>query len=185
MRFLTLVLFAFVFSALGASERPNILWITSEDNGLYLGCYGDESARTPNLDLFAKTGVRYLNAFSNAAVCAPARQTLISGMYASSIGGQHMRSRAIFPDGVPFFPKYLRDAGYYTSNNSKTDYNGGPANVKASMTDAWNESSRKAHWKNREEGQPFSRSLISRNPMRAICFPGAGKIEIFVRIRNQ
>ena len=139
----------------GRAGRPNILWITSEDNGRYLGCYGDPVARTPNLDSFASGAVRYLNCFSNAAVCAPARQTLISGMYATSIGGQHMRSKAVFPPGVDYFPKYLRDAGYYTSNNRKTDYNGGPADSKKAMVEAWDESGRKAHWRKSPEGSPF------------------------------
>ena len=85
-------------SAATAAERPNILWLTSEDNGCYLGCYGDAAARTPNIDRLARDGVRFLNCFSNAAVCAPARQTLISGMYAAGIGGQHMRSHATFPE---------------------------------------------------------------------------------------
>lgn len=135
----------------GAKERPNILWITSEDNGPYLGCYGDTVARTPHLDALAKESTRYLNCFSNAAVCAPARQTLITGMYATSIGGQHMRSRAVYPDYVSFFPKYLRDAGYYTTNNSKTDYNGGPRNADEAMKAAWDESSNRAHWRNRPD----------------------------------
>jgi len=138
-----------------AGERPNILWITSEDNGQYLGCYGDPVARTPNLDRLAETSTRYLNCFSNAAVCAPARQTLISGMYATSLGGQHMRSDSVFPAGVNYFPKYLREAGYYTSNHSKTDYNGGPVDRRAAMKTAWDESSNKAHWRNRPEGKPF------------------------------
>ncbi len=138
-----------------AQDRPNILWITSEDNGPYLGCYGDPVARTPNLDGLAKIGTRYLNCFSNAAVCAPARQTLISGMYAASLGGQHMRSDAVFPPGVPYFPRYLREAGYHTSNNSKTDYNGGPADRQGAMKAAWNESGTKAHWRKRSADQPF------------------------------
>ncbi len=152
------VTFWVTFSVWASAEltRPNILWITSEDNGPYLGCYGDPIARTPNLDALAKSSTRYLNCFSNAAVCAPARQTLISGMYATSLGGQHMRSKATFPDGVEFFPKFLRDSGYYTSNNSKTDYNGGPADGAAAMKAAWNESSKKAHWKNRPNPEtPF------------------------------
>lgn len=143
-----LLLFLVLPATAFAAERPNIVWITSEDNGPYLGCYGDPVARTPNLDAFAKKSARYLNCFSNAAVCAPARQTLISGMYSSSIGGQHMRSKAAFPDGAPFFPKFLKEAGYYTTNNSKTDYNGGPADNKA-MSAAWNESSNRAHWRKR------------------------------------
>ncbi len=143
-------------TATGAAERPNILWITSEDNGCYLGCYGDSLARTPNIDRLARDGVLFQNCFSNAAVCAPARQTLISGMYATSIGGQHMRSQATFPEGVSFFPKLLREAGYYTTNNSKTDYNGGPAGGgKQAIAEAWDESSRKAHWRNRSQGEPF------------------------------
>ena len=138
----------------GGAGRPNVLWLTSEDNSPYLGCYGDKLARTPTLDGLAAKGVRYDNAFSNAAVCAPARQTIISGMYATSIGGQHMRSKAAFPEGVAFFPKYLREAGYYTTNNSKTDYNGGPAGGNP-MAEAWDESSGKAHWRNRPAGKPF------------------------------
>jgi N-sulfoglucosamine sulfohydrolase len=140
---------------ISAQDRPNILWITSEDNGPYLGCYGDPIARTPNLDRLAKTGTRYRNCFSNAAVCAPARQTLIAGMYATSLGGQHMRSDAVFPAGVPYFPKYLREAGYHTSNNSKTDYNGGPADRKEAMKATWDESGSRAHWRKRPDGKPF------------------------------
>lgn len=142
-------------TALSDEQRPNILWITSEDNGPYLGCYGDAMARTPNLDRLAEEGVRYLNAFSNAAVCAPARQTLITGMYATSLGGQHMRSQVFFPEDVRYFPEYLRRLGYYTSNNSKTDYNGSPADGKAAMAAAWSESGRNGHWRNRPAGSPF------------------------------
>ncbi|MFT4690939.1 MAG: sulfatase-like hydrolase/transferase [Verrucomicrobiia bacterium] len=138
-----------------AADRPNILWITSEDNGHYIGCFGDPVARTPNVDWLARGGTRYRNCFSNAAVCAPARQTLITGMYATSLGGQHMRSTTKFPAGVHYFPKYLRDLGYHTSNNSKTDYNGSPGDGKRAMTAAWDESGKKAHWRNRTAGKPF------------------------------
>ncbi len=155
-----------------ALEPPNILWITSEDNGPYLGCFGDPLARTPNLDRLAQGGTRFTHCFSNAAVCAPARQTLISGMYATSIGGQHMRSDATFPPGVHYFPKYLRDVGYYTSNNSKTDYNGGPADRKGAMAGAWDDSSRKAHWRNRPEGRPFFSVFNLGSSHESNLFPG-------------
>lgn len=160
---------------LPAQERPNILWIVSEDNGPYLGCYGDPVARTPNIDKLASEGVRYRNCFSNAAVCAPARQTLISGMYATSIGGQHMRSTAAFPSGVAFFPKYLREAGYYTSNNSKTDYNGGPADSKRAMKEAWDESGGKAHWRKRPDGKPFFSVFNFNDSHESQLFPGRWK----------
>lgn len=136
-------------TAAAARSRPNILWITCEDMSPHLGCYGDRRAVTPNLDKFATTGVRYANAFSVAGVCAPSRSCLISGMYPTSIGSQHMRSRAVLPPQIQCFPQYLREAGYYCTNNVKTDYNfdHGP--------DTWDESSAKAHWRNRKTDQPF------------------------------
>ncbi|MHC4439362.1 MAG: sulfatase-like hydrolase/transferase, partial [Planctomycetota bacterium] len=131
-------------------DRPNILWITSEDNSPLLGCYGDKQAHTPNLDRLAAQGVRYRNAFANAPVCSAARSTLITGMYACSLGIHNHRSKANIPSSFRPYPEYLRQAGYYCTNNSKTDYNYiGKANQ------AWDESSRKAHYDNRKPGQPF------------------------------
>ncbi len=131
---------------------PNILWVSSEDNGPHLGAYGDDYATTPNLDALAARGLIYRNAWSTVPVCAPARTTIISGLYPASTGAQHMRSRSRLPEGFRFFPQYLREAGYYVTNNSKEDYNlekpGGQGAV-------WHESSREAHWRNRPEGVPF------------------------------
>ncbi|MDR6807332.1 arylsulfatase A-like enzyme [Dyadobacter sp. BE34] len=132
-----------------AQDRPNILWIVSEDNTILLGSYGDKFATTPNLDQFATESIRYKNAFSTAPVCAPSRNTLITGMYPPSLGTEHMRSTYPSPAFVKFFPKYLREAGYYTTNNAKKDYN------TPDQLDAWDESSNKATYKNRKPGQPF------------------------------
>ncbi|MFN3192394.1 MAG: sulfatase-like hydrolase/transferase [Aureliella sp.] len=128
---------------------PNILWITSEDNGPELGCYGDSYADTPNLDALAEDGIRYLNCWSNAPVCAPARTTIISGLYPTSLGGQHMRSEVGLPESIKLYPTLLRELGYYCTNNSKTDYN------LSVPKDLWDESSKKAHWRNRKGDQPF------------------------------
>jgi len=133
-----------------SSDRPNILWITSEDNSPYLGCYGDKLAHTPNLDRFAAEGVRYRNAFANAPVCSAARSTLITGMHACSLGIHNHRSKVRIPEAFRLYPDYLRDAGYYCTNNSKTDYN-----IIRKGVQSWNESSNKAHYKNRKTGQPF------------------------------
>ena len=133
-----------------AGDRPNILWLVSEDSSPYFGCYGDKYARTPNLDKLAAEGILYENAFANAPVCAPARSTIITGMYACSLGTQHMRSGHAIPRDVRFFPVYLRRAGYYCTNRSKTDYN-----CSRSHAGAWDECSRRAHWRNRKKGQPF------------------------------
>lgn len=146
---LILLLLALPVSRLAANELPNILWITSEDNGPHLGCYGDEYSVSPNLDALAAKGMIYLHASSNAPVCAPARTTIISGLYPTSTGSQHMRSQASLPKDFQMYPVYLRKAGYYCTNNSKEDYN-----LKKDGK-IWDESSGKAHWKNRKEGQPF------------------------------
>ncbi len=144
-----LITFILSTGLLLAADRPNFLWITSEDNGPHLGCYGDEFAITPNLDALAKRGLRYTRAISNAPVCAPARTTVISGLYPPSTGAEHMRSETSLPEGMKLFPAYLRELGYYCTNSSKEDYNF------RKTRDVWDVSSNKAHWKNRSEGQPF------------------------------
>lgn len=136
-------------AAAADAPRPNILWITCEDMSPNLGCYGDSYAITPHLDRLAAAGVRYTRAFSVAGVCAPSRSCLITGMYPSTIGSQHMRSTTRLPSFIKCFTEYLREAGYYCSNNSKEDYN-----FQTPKT-AWDESSGKAHWRNRPASQPF------------------------------
>jgi N-sulfoglucosamine sulfohydrolase len=130
---------------------PNILWIVSEDNSPWVGAYGDEFATTPNIDRLADQGFVYTNAHANAPVCAPARNTIITGVYATSNGNQHMRSTYEVSDVIEFFPKLLRQAGYYATNNAKEDYNIADHQTR----DIWDESSNQAHYNNREEGQPF------------------------------
>jgi arylsulfatase A-like enzyme len=134
---------------LTGAERPNVLWITSEDNGPQLGCYGDSFATTPQLDRLAARGLRYNKVWSVAPVCAPARTAIITGLYPSSSGALHMRSEVRLPDWIRLFPATLREAGYYCTNNSKEDYNVENAGK------VWDESSGKAHWRNRAAGQPF------------------------------
>ena len=164
------------------AERPNILWITSEDNGAHLGCYGDQFADTPNIDGLAARGMIYLNAWSTAPVCAPARTALISGLYPPSTGSQHMRSMTRLPAGMKMYPQLLRKAGYYCTNNRKEDYNlEKPGKV-------WDESSRRAHWKNRRPGQPFfavfnhtvsHESQIRRRPHQAIHDPARVRVPAY------
>jgi len=132
-------------------ELPNILWLTSEDNSPFLGCYGDTYATTPNLDKLASEGFLYTHAYANAPVCAPARNTIITGVYACSGGNQHMRSTYLKSDQVKFYPQLLRQAGYYCTNNQKEDYN-----IDLNQTkNIWDESSATAQYKNRKPGQPF------------------------------
>jgi N-sulfoglucosamine sulfohydrolase len=137
------------------SARPNILWISAEDLSPDLGSYVDSYARTPNLDKLASQGARFASAFSTAPVCAPSRSSIITGMYATTIGSHHMRSKAVPPPHVKAFPEYLRAAGYYCTNNVKTDYNFEAPPSNTPPLTVWDESSRTAHWRNRAPGQPF------------------------------
>jgi N-sulfoglucosamine sulfohydrolase len=142
--------------------RPNILWISNEDMSPHLGVYGDAVARTPALDRLAAQSIRYTHAFSTAPVCAPSRAALITGVYQTTLGAQHMRTTedrvpelpgpylAVPPFYVKAFPEYLRAAGYYTSNRTKTDYQfGEPFTI-------WDDLGANAHWRNRPDpSQPF------------------------------
>jgi uncharacterized sulfatase len=118
-------MFAFVGLFVGratlATNRPNIVWIIGEDTGAELGCYNDRYAFTPNLDRLASQGARFTRAFSHAPVCAPSRSGLISGIYPTSVGTHHMRSKLVSPP--PTFTSCLRKAGYYVAWSGKTDFN--------------------------------------------------------------
>ena len=150
MRAFSVLLLLLIPHAVTTADKPNMLWITSEDNGPELGCYGDKYAVTPNIDALAAKSLRYERCWSNAPVCAPARTTLISGMYATSLGGHHMRSGVKLPPGMKLYPALMREAGYYCTNNSKTDYNFANADA------GWDQSSNKAHWRNRPNDEtPF------------------------------
>ena len=142
-------LLIFTTGLLNAADRPNILWLSAEDISPHLGCYGDPHAITPHLDQLAKEGTRYTHAFTSAGVCAPCRSGIITGMYQTTLGTHHMRCRAQLPVSIRPFTQSLRDAGYYCTNNSKTDYQF------SAPKDTWDQSSGKAHWRGRKKGQPF------------------------------
>ena len=132
--------------------KPNILWLVSEDNSLhYMNLYTEGGAEMPNISSLASTGVVFENAFSNAPVCSVARSTIITGVYAPRIGTQYHRRMSLvkLPNNVKPLPVYLKEAGYYTTNNSKEDYNF----IKDGAI--WDESSGKASYKNRKKEQPF------------------------------
>ena len=136
-----------------AADRPNVVWIVSDDNSHhYLKHFFESGAPTPNIEAMAAHGITFDHAFSNAPVCSVARSTLATGCLGPRIGTQFHRKHTIatLPQGLRMFSELLRDAGYYTSNNSKTDYNATPSK------EAWDESSRTASWrKRRSPNQPF------------------------------
>jgi arylsulfatase A-like enzyme len=121
--FLFLIMTAAATVAHAKQKRPNIVWILSEDNSPLIGAYGDPIARTPNIDSLANDGIMFTQAYANAPVCAPSRSTLMNGVYANELGSEHMRSLVPLPDSYQHLPWYLKQAGYFTTNRLKKDYN--------------------------------------------------------------
>jgi N-sulfoglucosamine sulfohydrolase len=149
----------FSFSLRGNIKRPNILWIVTEDINDDLGCYGDKYSYTPNLDKLANEGVRFTNVFDHSGVCAPTRSGIITCMYPTTIGSGDMRCSAVPPAEIKCFTEYLRASGYYCTNNDKTDYNFKTSpyvkTETAAPISAWDDNGPEAHWRNRDEDQPF------------------------------
>lgn len=147
-------IFMLISLLVSSQSKPNILWVTIEDTSpQFIGCYGNGNARTPVIDKLAQEGVRFTNAFSTGTVCSPSRTAIITGVKTYKTGTGNHRSKYPVPVFIKGFPYYLQQAGYYTSNNSKTDYN--VAGEKEYIKEAWNESSGKAGWWDRKPGQPF------------------------------
>ena len=124
-KFLNILCISIMFlGGLYGQDRPNILWVTIEDTSpQFIGAYGNRDARTPIIDQLAQQGVRFMNAFSTGTVCSPSRSTIITGVPTYKMGTGHHRSSVRIPDFIKGFPYVLKQQGYYTSNNAKTDYN--------------------------------------------------------------
>jgi N-sulfoglucosamine sulfohydrolase len=150
MSLFLLVFFADLVVAL-AADKPNILWLTSEDNGVdWVGCYGNPHADTPNIDKLAAEGFQYMHCYANAPVCAPSRSTWITGIHALSMGTHPMRSRNPIPhDRIRYYPDLLKDAGYFVGNANKTDYNIGGRDDKS----PWDTD--RVEWNKLKTRQPF------------------------------
>jgi N-sulfoglucosamine sulfohydrolase len=151
----------YLFPTAAQQKKPNIIWITCEDISPFIGAYGDQLIKTPNIDQLAKEGIRFNNVYTAAGVCAPSRSSFITGMYPTSIGTMHMRTigdpkyqpvpsySAVIPADIKCFPEYLRIAGYYCTNNEKQDYQFIPP------VTVWDENGPAASYRNRPPGKPF------------------------------
>lgn len=141
-----------------AADRPNVVWIVTEDMSPHFGCYGEQTIRTPNVDQLAAEGTRFARAHVTGPICSISRSAMITGMYQTSIGAQHHRSgrgtvKIHLPSTVVPVPKLFRDAGYWTANCewppkpksiAKTDYNFESRDLYDS-----------GDWAGRRAGQPF------------------------------
>jgi arylsulfatase A-like enzyme len=133
-------------------QRPNILWIVSEDNNPYVGAYGDKLAHTPTIDGLAAKGLLFRHVYSNAPVCAPSRFGILTGVYPESCApANQMRAIGKLPEQFKTYPELMRAAGYFCTNSAKTDYN---CNVDPKAV--WDAQGKAAHWRSRENpDQPF------------------------------
>lgn len=132
-------------------ERPHILWLVSEDNNPYVGAYGDKLARTPTIDAMARKGLLFRHVYSNAPVCAPSRFGILTGVYPESCApANHMRANGRLPKGFRTYPELMRQAGYFCTNNDKTDYN-----CDTDPEAIWDVQGKEGHWRKRPAGQPF------------------------------
>ena len=134
------------------ATRPNILWLTIEDTSAHeFGCYGHPAAKTPTLDALAARGVLFTRAWAAGPQCSPSRASIITGSFATTYGMDWHRRGVEVPNDI-FFPRLLREAGYYCTNNVKTDYN-----AKVNPRLIWDENSPQASYNSprRKPGQPF------------------------------
>ena len=164
-RIQSLLIFMYSCSMIYGQNKPNIVWLVCEDQSMFFSAYGDSTSYTPNLDSLANHSTIYTNCFTPSPVCSPSRSSIITGMYPTNIGTQNMRSYKKIGEINPhtqlpyyspnsdvnfkFFTEYLRSQNYYCTNNKKEDYN-----METSPL-AWDESSKSANWKNRQNNQAF------------------------------
>ena len=142
-------------------ERPNILWIITEDTSRHFGFNGEKAVTTLHVDKLAAEGVVFTNAYVTCPVCSPSRSSLITGMYQTTIGAHNHRSSSTpqsaiqLPKHVRTLPELFKEAGYFTCNSGfnlnwknpgKTDYNFSFDESK--LYDG-------TDWTNRKPNQPF------------------------------
>ncbi len=140
-------------SGAAAAQRPNILWLVAEDASVdWFGCYGNLQATTPNIDKLAAEGFRYTEAFASAPVCSASRTAWITGINGVSMGTYHHRSRYDIPHNlIKYYPDYLKEGGYCTINQTKTDYNIGGRPDK----ECWDATGKEADGWKASPGQPW------------------------------
>jgi N-sulfoglucosamine sulfohydrolase len=118
-----LYLFALLLSASPALAGPkNVLLVIADDLGMQVGCYGDKTARTPNIDALAATGTRFTHAFASVASCSPSRATILTGMpthQCGQYGLAHAEHNASSFARVKGLPALLAPAGYKSGSVAK------------------------------------------------------------------
>ena len=167
----SLIIFLLFFAHLNclSAERPNIIWIISDDLGPELGCYDYQGVSTPNLDRLAQNGIRYSKAFSTSPVCSASRTAFQTGHYQTYIGGHHHDTR-IYPvltAETPSLTELMQKAGYFVSNGIEKPT---PAEklAKSHLNFRYDPKTffDGSDWSQRKAGQPFFAQIQIREPHR-------------------
>ena len=164
---LSLLLAVPTFAA--ADDRPNVVWIVSDDLSPELSCYGYPGVATPNLDRLAEEGTRFNKAFSTAPVCSASRTAFQTGLYQTTVGGHHhdTRDKKPLPDIATTVTDEMQKAGYFVSNG-KGEKVAEKRVAKSHLN--WVYDAREffdGHdWTQRAEGQPFFAQVQIKEPHR-------------------
>lgn len=158
---------AFVATILStnAQQRPNILWINSDDLGVELGCYGNPDVKTPNIDKLAAQGTLFPHAYAASPVCSASRSAMITGMYPPSINCHNHRTvdKTVLPAGIRPVTEYFQKAGYFCTNgNGHNMKRMGKKDFNFLETDIFDGTD----WNQRKEGQPFFAQIQIHEPHR-------------------
>ncbi len=164
-----LLCFIFAQFAALAGERPNVIWIISDDLSPDLGCYGYPDVKTPNLDRLAAEGARFTAAFSTSPVCSASRTAFQTGMYQTTVGGHHHDTRDKKPlvESATTVTEEMQKAGYFVSNGRGTVE---PEKRLAKSHFNWTYDASEFFdgndWTQRAEGQPFFAQVQFKEPHR-------------------
>jgi len=117
-------------------QRPNVLFIISDDMNCHLGCYGDEVVKTPNIDKLAARGIRFERAYCQYPVCNPSRTSFLSGLHPETTkvcDQQTVLRKQNMPD-VVYLPEHFKANGYFTAGIGKVEH-GGHYDIKWDLLD--------------------------------------------------
>jgi iduronate 2-sulfatase len=136
-------------------KRPNILFVSIDDLGPNLGVYDNTVIVSPNIDAFAKTGTTFRNTYCQAAVCAPSRASLMTGLRPDSTRVWHLgdKFRKLHP-GITTMPQHFNKHGYRTVCIGKIFHNYMPDSISWDEPDLRPSQYLKPEWLKRD-GETF------------------------------
>lgn len=158
----------FMGQAVFSAERPDVVWIISDDLGPELGCYGYPDVKTPNIDRLAASGTRYTRAFATAPVCSTSRTAFQVGRYQTSLNAHHhlTRDKPVLPESVPTVTDLMREAGYFVTNGRGIKSDKRKAKTHFNFEHDVETSFDGDDWSQRKAGQPFFAQVQISEPHR-------------------